>query len=375
MYTNNYMRAQVLQESLSKAIGVAARFTAARAQLPVLGNILISAGTNKLTLSATNLEMSTALTIGAKVDEVGEVTVPARTINDVVNNLKTGQIDLISEKEELKIKAGGFSLKLAGMNTADFPMVPKHVGKEAAIISREAIADALAKTLFAVSSDETRPAITGIKFAFTKTGLTLAATDGFRLSEKKLRLEKSLDGEVFILPKAPLSEIMKLSGDVSELKLSVDKEDKQVVCALENIIIASRVIEGSFPDYHKIIPTEIVFKITIDREDLLQAVKLSAVFARDAANVVKIKVLKNELVLSAEGSNSGSQEGSVEAKVEKTGNVETLEIAYNCRFLEDFLQVVKADTIEINFAGSNLPGIFKDPSDPSFLHLIMPVKI
>jgi DNA polymerase-3 subunit beta len=366
------MKVQVLQENFAKALTTASRFASTRAQLPVLGNILLSASKNKLSVSSTNLEISIALVVGAKVEKEGSITIPARTITDLISNLKPGALELEAEKEQLHVVAEKFRSTLSGMNPSDFPEIPQSIGKTASSLPKQEFLEALSQVLFAASIDETRPVLTGILLIFKKGQLLLVATDGFRLSQKKLELKATTKEGKLILPRNVLMEVLRLAGE-EEILFEAKPSDGQCVFAIDSTILSSRVLEGEFPDFEKIIPKETNLKINLDKEELLRAVKLSSVFARDSANIVEIKVLKETVELSAESQLAGSQETQVEAKVEGSGK--DFEISFNYRFLEEFLHAAKGEEVQMEFSTSSAPGVFIDPKDPSFLHLIMPVRI
>jgi DNA polymerase III subunit beta len=368
------MQVKVLQENLSKSLLVASRFASSKVQLPVLANILLSAQNNKLLISATNLEMSVCITVGAKVEEDGKITVPAKVLTDLITNLSSGQVEIKAEKERLVIKAGGFSSVVSGMNASDFPAVPQALAKSKVKMSAGDFSDALSKVLFAVSVDETRPVLTGVLLVFSGSNLILVSTDGFRLSHKKLNLDSKLDGVNIILPKGVLSEILKLAGDIDDLEVSIQKDEGQVVFGVGGIVLTSRIIEGSFPDYEKIVPKESLISLNLDKTDLLRAVKLASVFARDAANVIKFKLGKNSLSVTAESSQSGSEESEVEVKID--GEVgKDLVFAFNYRFIEEFLGVCEGESIDIKLTSPDSPALFLDAKDKDYFHIIMPVKL
>jgi DNA polymerase-3 subunit beta len=366
------VKVQVLQENLSKALLIANRFVSVRAQLPVLSNILFTAKKNKLIISSTNLENSVSISIGAKTESVGEITIPSRVIADLVSNLNPGILNISVEKERASIRSGNFKSQVSGMNASDFPSVPQVIGKNSIKIKSDEISKALNKVLFAVSTDETRPVLTGVLFLIKKNLSYLVSTDGFRLSRKKINLKGKKD-EKFIIPKNILSDLGKLSGDVDNIDFSYKVKDGQVVFGVGDSVLTSRLIEGEFPDFEKIIPKEASYKVNVDKEELLQAVKLASVFARDSANVVKFIIKKDSVLISAESKQAGSQEMEIDAKV--LGDKKDLEIAFNYRFLEEYLNVVEADDLQMEFSNSNAPGVFSDPKDSDYLHLIMPVKI
>src|SRR3989344_3825761 len=291
------MKLKILQENLSDALHIASRFTSSRAQLPVLGNILFLAKNNKLSISATNLEMSILLNLGSQVEKEGEITIPARTITDLVTNLTPGTLVLEAEKEQLSILGEGTKAVLSGMNTSDFPSIPQNVGRAFATLPKSDILDALSKVLYAVSVDETRPVLTGVLIIFRNKEIIFVSTDGFRLSQKRVKVEEAWGKEEkVILPKNVLIELTRLVKD-----------------------------EG--------------------------------------------------IELNAESQLGGSGENKIEAKIEGEGKSEHMVIAFNYRFLEDFLNSLDSEDVLISLTDPNSPGVFTDPKDPNFLHLIMPVRI
>ena len=374
------MIVQVLQENLSKSLLIASRFTSPKAQLPILGNLLLSAKKNKLLISATNLESSVSLTIGAKVEKEGELTIPAKTISDLVNNLKDGQINLKVDKEKLIITCQDFVSEISGINAGDFPSIPQPTDTNFISLNKEFFFSSLNKTLFSVSIDETRPVLTGVLLILRNEELILVSTDGFRLSQKKIKIKNlNIQEELkVIIPKNALVELLKLGEQVEDVKMFFNKKENQVVFDIFNGILASRVIEGEFPDFERIIPKNAKVKVEVDREEFLRAIKLASVFAKDSANVVKLNIFENSLKISAESSQSGKQEMGLDIKTEfedDTPKDKGFLIAYNYRFLEDFLLTAEEDVVKLEFSDPNSPGLFLDSKDPDYLHIIMPVRL
>ena len=371
------MKVQVLQENLSEALSFCSRFAGSRIQLPVLANILLKTNKNKLLVASTNLEISVSISIGAKVTKEGEITVPARTITDVVSNLGAGQINIEVDKELVKVTTNDFESSISGMNSADFPVIPHELGLNSLQLPSKDFTKALSNVLFAVSNDETRPVLTGVLTIFKSNEITLVATDGFRLSQKKLQLKGDKEEKRVILPKNALSELSRLSGAEDSIAFSFKKNENQVLLGVGNSTLATRVIEGEFPDFERIIPKETKIKVFVDKEELLRAVKLASVFARDAGNVVKVFIREDSIELSAESQTSGSQKTKVEAKVEtdilKKGT--DFVIAFNYRFLEEFLNTVGGEEVQLELSDPNAPALFLDPKDTNFLHIIMPVRL
>lgn len=371
------MKLTILQQNLANALVTASRFASTRAQLPVLGYILLSVGKTKAQISATNLEISVAANIGAKVEKEGEICIPARVITELVTSLPEEPLTLESDKEQLKITSSGFSGSVLGMNSSDFPKIPNSFGKEKSFsIPKKELSAALAKVTFAASIDETRPVLTGVLFIWGKGELTLVATDGFRLSLKKIKVQGISGVSHVVLPKLILSEISRASYESDEVAMSLREKEKQAIFEIDNTVLSSRLLEGEYPDFEKIIPKTSHLKVRLDKEEMLRAVKLASVFARESSNILKIKILKESIKITAESGQSGSQETKVDAKVEGgASSGGDFEIAFNFRFLEEFLHSVEGGEVRMEFSNPSSPGLFADSTDQDYVHLIMPVKL
>lgn len=363
------MKLQVLQDKLAFGLSITSRFASTRAQLPVLGNILFKTDKQKLILSATNLENSVSLSLGAKIDSQGEITLPAKNVYEIVNNLKTGQVELEEVKENVKLSASDFEATLQGVNSSDFPSVPVSLPQKTLQLELKDFKEALDLVLFSTSADETRPILTGVYFIVDKD-LTLVATDGFRLSETKVNCKGSGKGN-YILPRNILGELGRIDGMGDRISIAFDKSNNQVLFEVGEAVFSSRVLAGDFPDYKTRIPNKFDTTVDVSKSDLDKAIKLASVFARDAANVVKIECKGKNLKITSESSSVGSQESKIPASIE--GN--DITVAFNYKFLVDMLRSIKGESVQVNLNGSNDPVVFKDPEQNDYLHLIMPVKI
>lgn len=370
------MKFTVLQEDLVKATNIASRFASSKVQLPVLANILLETSKNKLILSATNLEMSVAIGMGAKIEKEGSITVSAKSFHEIISNLEKGQIEFEVEKENISIKSSGFESQLSGMNSADYPKIPNTIPSDFIQIEGKVMIKTLQKILFSVSVDETRPVLTGVLFSFADDKAVLVSTDGFRLSKEEINLKLSIV-DSFVLPKGTLSEMSRLLEESDNFKLSYQKKNNQIVFEVSNMVISSRVIEGNFPDYEKIIPQTSKIKINVGKQELVKAVKLASVFAKDSANVIKIKVTANNLEVYSESSKLGKQKKIIEARIVDDFGIgeDGFVIAFNYRFVEEFLSSLSSDDVEIIFNDPNAAGVFRSAKDKNFLHIIMPVRI
>lgn len=368
------MQLETLQEDLVRALAICSRFTSTRVQLPVLANILLEASKNKLNISATNLEMSVALSVGAKVEEEGKLTVPSRIITEIVSNLNKGQLFLKSEKENLIVKNSDVESKLSGMNASDFPDIPSGLGSGNILFSLNDFALVNSKVLFSVSSEETRPVLTGVLTILRDNEVSFVATDGFRLSQLKMKKNTSVDEEKrIIIPKSTLSEVVRVSSD-ENINFSYKKSDNMILFGYDNALLSSRIIEGEFPDFERIIPKESGIKLDVDKDDFLRNIKLASVFAKDSANVIKMEIGKGFINVLSESQQYGKQNSKLDAKID--GDVpEKFVIAFNFKFLEDFVNSVVGQNIKMEMSGPSDPVLFLDPKTNDYLHIIMPIRL
>lgn len=365
------MNVQVRQEDLRNATLIASRFVSTRPQIPVLGNILLNTSKNKLTISSTNLEMFAKIEIGVKVEEEGTITVPARHFLEIVSNLKPDVVKLVSDKDNLIIKSEGFSSRLAGLPSSEFPNISDKANLKLVRFERDKIFSSIHSVIFSSSFDETRPVLTGVLFYKKGDKLVLVSTDGYRLSLSEVG-DFEFPFEKVIVPKNILNEIVRFSDDDS-FDFGYDDKESTVVFKFKDAVLMSRVIAGEYPDFEKIIPRDFKTTVFLDKDDLIRALKLASVFAKDSSNVVRLLVDsgKRSVRFLAENQMSGSQESVLEAEVEG----EDLEIGFNYKFLLDFVDSVKGERVEMSFNDSSSPGRFRDVSNKNYLHIIMPVKI
>jgi len=367
----------VLKENLVKALSIVNKAISIKPTLPILLNILLKTENNQLKLSATNLELGLVVTLGAKIEQEGEITIPGKLLIEFINSLTTEKIELVLKDNNLIVKTDKTHASFTTSSTSDFPPFPD-VPKNGKTFPINKIKEAILRTVFAASNDESRPVLTGIKTIISSGIMSFTATDGYRLSINKVEITDKKENLEIILPATSLLEVIRIAEilKAEEVGFFIIENKNQVVFTLSGVNIFTRVIDGEFPNVEKIIPVEFKTKVTIDRDQLFQSVKTTSLFARGAANIVKIKVEKDGLRLSANTPQVGSDEDYVEAKVEG----EEMEIAFNYRFLLDLLNNFPEELVIFESSGSLNPGVFKPANTKqstigSFLHLIMPVRV
>jgi len=370
------MKIAVLQENLAKGIGIVSRMVATKAQLPVLSNILMVAEKGKLKLSATNLETGINLWLGGKVEKEGKITVPAKVLADLVNSLPQETVEMEVLEEKLTVRAGRFRAVMNGIGAEEFPEVPSVKGKEkekGIKIKAKELRESLFRVVVAAGTDEARPVFTGVKLELSRAKMRMAATDGYRLSVKEIKgIKGGEEKKEMVVPAKALAELGKvLTAEEEEVSLVAVEEEKQLLMVYKDMEIVSRLIEGVFPDFDKIIPSTSTTKIELDKEELERAARAAAVFARDSANIVRFKIQGEKLVISANAPQVGENEISLSG--EKTG--EDAEMAFNSRYLLEMLSVVEGEKLKLETSGALSPGVFRVVGEEGFLHIIMPVRV
>jgi len=366
------MKINVLAENLKKGLSIAMRGVSTRVQLPILSTILLKASKEGLVLSATDLELSFRVKVRAKVSEEGEIAVPAKLFADLAATLPVGVVDLSDRKQTLIIEGEKVRAEVVGQSSEEFPALPKAKGKGLEIEVAELI-EKVERVGVAAAKDDARPILAGVLWVLDKKQITLAATDGYRLGVDYFKndVPETLgDSQKFVLPVRALMELVRvLEPAMKTVKVEFDNDKQQVIFLAEDIEMSSRLIAGEFPPYTKVIPTEKKITVVIDKEALLEAVKRASLFARDSANVVKLAVTGEGVAVTAQSDQMGGSQTTIEAEVEG----DEVTIAFNARYLLDYLGVVREDRVTLETEGELKPAVFRiEKSD--FLHVIMPVR-
>ncbi|HSW79346.1 MAG TPA: DNA polymerase III subunit beta [Candidatus Saccharimonadales bacterium] len=362
------MKLQVTQENLNRALGTVARVANARGTLPILSNILIKTVNNRLSIAATNLDIAITHYIGAKVSDEGSVTVPARLMQDFVSSLPPGVIELDLEETKLRIATDQYKSVVNGIASDDFPVMPAITGGKSWTIPGPQLKKALQQVIIAASGDESRPVLTGVLFHTVDGELLLAATDSYRLAEKKLGSNKN---EVNLLvPASAAQDLLRIVSDFED-DAKITHDDQQVLFQVGDVDLVARLIDGKYPDYRKLIPAKFETQAVVKRSDLLNVTKVSSLFARESAGSVTIKVDEKAgtLQIHSIASQLGENTATAEGKITGGGS-----ITLNSRYLLDALHALDGDDVSFCFNGKLEPTLLKDPKTDDYLHIIMPLK-
>lgn len=362
------MKLQVTQENLNRALGSVARVANSRGTLPILSNVLIKTSNNRLSLSATNLDIAITHYIGAKVNEEGSITVPARLMQDFVGSLPDGIINLDLEDSKLHVTTDQYKSVVNGMMADDFPVMPAISEGKSWKLSGASLKKGLQQVVFAASSDETRPVLTGVLLQTAAGKLNMAATDSYRLAEKQLGANK--ENVQLLIPASAMQDLLRVLGD-SDDDVKVTHDDLQILFQVGDVELVTRLVEGKYPDYHKLIPETFATTATLKRSDFVNVTKVSSLFARESAGSVTIEVdeVAGQLSIRSVASQLGENTATATAKVTGSGS-----ITLNSRYLLDGLNAFSGEEVQLGFNGKLEPTLLSDPTNGDYRHVIMPLK-
>ncbi len=367
------MKISVLQQDLLPSLQAVSRSIGTRSQLPVLDNVLLSADGSKLKIAATNLEIGVIKRISVDVEAPGEITVPAKTLVDIISGLGPVKMEIETSGEILSIRSGNFKGTINGIAASEFPVIPVSEGE--GISFKSDVFASVAQVLFAAAVDEGRPVLTGILTEASQGKLDFVATDGFRLAHRRVKTEKEARFFKSLIPRRTFEEVIRiisedLSGDQT-IDLATSKTQNQIIFTIGQTIVSSRLIEGQFPAWEKIIPTEIKTRATVEKEQFLKALKLAAVFAKNEANIVVLTSRESKLGLKSQAKELGSQENEIDSQIEG----DPIQIAFNAKFLQDAVSACPSMQVLMEFSGPLSACLIKPVGMEGLEYIVMPVRL
>lgn len=374
------MKVSCLQDNLAKGLSIVGRAVNPRSTLPVLGNVLIETDHGRLKLSATNLEIVITCWIGAKVLEEGKITIPARTFADLVNTLPPDQVDLTLTEttQTVKVACGRVEANIKGLDAQEFPLVPSPDKENRIRVEAAVLKQMISQVAFAAATDDTRPILTGVSTIFTGNELLMAATDGFRLSLRAAHIPGYVEDKLsLIVPSRALIDVARIIGeDLEAVYISMPKDRNQIIFDMDNVVLVSQLIDGSFPDYQPIIPKRFNTRTTVSTAEFRKACKTTDIFARDSSNTARVRVEPGDglspayAIVAANSVETGNNEAVVDASVEG----EPVEIAFNIKYMTEVLNVIETPQVALETLGPMEPGVLKPVGDNDFIHIIMPMQ-
>jgi DNA polymerase III subunit beta len=375
------MKVSVLQENLAHGLNIVSRAVASRSTLPVLSNVLVATDEGRLRLSATNLDLGITCWIGAKVGEEGSTTVPARTFTDLVGTLPSDRVemDLNLRTQTLNVRCGASKTDIKCIDAQEFPPMPVPDMANSIQINVSDLKEMIHQVVFAASTDEARPVLTGVQLVVEGTKITLSAADGFRLSVRSAALSTVAPRPInVIIPARALSELARIAADGEQaITMVVPPGRGQVIFRLKDIELVSQLIEGAYPDLSQVIPRASKTRTILTTSTFLKACKQAEIFAREGSHIARIEIKPgNEMEpgvveITGQSEETGSNLTVMDATIEGEGLV----IAFNVRFLREVLDVIRTANVALETNTDTSPGVIRPTGEDDFLHVIMPMHL
>jgi len=380
------MKITCLQENLSRGLAVVGRAVANRATLPVIHNVLLSVDQSMLKLSATNLEIAMTTWVGAKIEEEGSITVPARLLSEFVNSLPNDPINLQLDEGSglLEISSGSSKAHINITDASEFPPIPTVDDGIAAEVDPLVLRSAITRVAFAAATEESRPVLTGVELKLDESKFTMAAADGFRLAVHHGALLKPVPEEMsVIIPARTMNELNRLINDREEpVEILMTPAKGQVMFRIrggDTVEIVSQLLQGTFPNYEQLIPQSYTTRAVMDLPTVLRAARTASIFARDGSNIIRMHLMPAEadteppkVEISARSEEVGDNEDTVDLD-EIEG--EEGKIAFNSRYLLDVLSVLEKGKVALETTTSSSPGVFKPTDSDDYIHVVMPMFV
>ena len=362
------MKITVNQKNLKKALILVEKVVSKNTPLPILNNILLKTENGRLKVSATNLEIGVNYIIGAKIEEVGQIAVPARIISDFIGNIIDDKVSLTTKNNILSINSERYKTQILGFDAKDFPIIPKIKSKPLALIPTKLLKNSLITVLDSVAVSETRPELSGVFVDFNNDKIVFAATDSFRLTEKNVDF-KNVQKQSFIIPRNTVVELIRIAGEL-EGDLAFNTSDNQISFSNDDFEIVSRVIDGNYPDYKKVIPEKFVSKVLVRKDELDKTIRLAGLFSTNISDI-KINCSEGKMAILAKNADKGEIETLIDASLKN----QPFEVSLNFHYLLDGLKILDTEKVVMEFTGQGSPLVIRPNDDKKdVVYLIMPLR-
>ncbi|MFP3975546.1 MAG: DNA polymerase III subunit beta, partial [Dehalococcoidia bacterium] len=358
------MQLSCLQGNLVRGLGTVSRAVGNRSVLPITTHILLTTDNSRLKLAATNLEVAVSCWVGAKIEEEGDIAIPAALLTDFVSSLPNDKIEMstVSGTPTIELKCANFEAHISGQNADEFPPIPQIGEGVAGQVDANLIRNAIDQVIFAAATDDSRPVLTGIFTQFSNDTLTLVAADGFRLAVHTLPLAAPVGEDMgIIIPARSLRELGRLLRDQEDpVEVTINPQRSQVLFRLKNAEIVSQLIQGTFPNYSQLIPQSYNTRAVINVAEFLRAIKSASVFARDGGGIVRLTTIPGDglspgkISISSQAEEVGDDVGEVSASVEGPES----KIAFNSKYLMDVFSVLNDEQVALETTDPSSPGVF-----------------
>ncbi|MDA7520839.1 DNA polymerase III subunit beta [bacterium] len=366
------MKLTIGQEEFITGLQAVQNVVSTRTTLPILSNVLLNAVGDRLTLTATDLDVTISKTVEAKVEMDGSFTMPVKKLLSIAREVGGSQIEMDVSKNQCSIKSGSSAYRVNGLPAEEFPPIPNFSGQTTIQMPQDTVKTMLRRTSFAVSTDENRYVLNGLYLSFKENKLTMVATDGRRLAlaEEDVELKDDNPLEV-IVPTKAIQELSRSLGDKGDVEIKIT--ENQVSFGLKEndgtgSLIVSKLVEGAYPNYKQVIPAESKHRVTLDKEELFHALRRAEIMTSEKANSVKLTFTENNLTFTANSPEVGESRETMAIKYDG----EETSIAFNPQFFIDPLKALEEDEVHFEFTDQLSPGVVKVKHP--FLYVIMPMR-
>ncbi|MFH0853497.1 MAG: DNA polymerase III subunit beta [bacterium] len=364
------MKFSCTQENLHQGLEIVSRASGKNAALPILSNILISAESTSVRLTATNLEIGISCLVRGKVESEGAYTVQSRLLNEFVSLLPGDRIDVGTENESLKLKTDQTQTTIKGLPAEEFPLIPKIEKINPIKIDPTELKRAISQVIFAAAQDNTRPEINGVYLEIKDKELIMAATDSYRLSEKKIALENTKEPKKAIIPTRALQELLRILDNEAGQTILYITENQLLAC-IGDIELVSRLIEGQYPDYSQIIPQEAKTTATLPVAELTRIIKAASLFCKTGINDINIKLEPGKrITINTANTQVGEHATGLEGDIVGQPSA----CVFNYRYLLDGLGSIETEDVILEITDSESPGLLKPTNKQPHQYLIMPIR-
>ena len=363
------MKFRISKEAFLDGLQKVQHVVSSRTTLPILSNVLIVAKDGRIQFTTTDLDVGITGSVEAQIDKEGATTLPARRLVSIVRELPTSEIEVsVDAKNHASIRSGPAFFKIIGLSDSEFPPLPDFQGSKEFRIPQVVLRDGLRKTAYAISSDETRYVLNGIFASFRDGKMTLVATDGRRLAmvDSDLEFPASHETDV-IIPTKAVQELQRLLGETGEVIVKLT--DNQVSFTIGDSLLASKLIEGNYPNYRQVIPGDALERVVISREALLETVRRVSLLASDKSNSVKLVFSENQIEVTANSPDVGEAQESMDVIYQG----KPMQIAFNPEFLQAPLRALETTDVYLDLIDEMSPGVLR--IEGTFLYVLMPMRV
>lgn len=365
------MKIGTTKEKLTRAVQLAERITGKKETLPVLSCVLIDARGHELLIRATNLEAGIEASCPAEVSEEGVVAVPASILSQTIRTIQGDKVTLHTEDSNLIMESRGSKTLIKAVPHDEFPVLPAQSEGSGIVISRERLLEGLQSVLYAASASMIRPELGSVLVSISGEGLVCAATDSFRLAEKRVTAVRSEVSQDLLVPLKHAVELVHVLEHLAVGEVEVFVDDAQMVVVGDGTRFISRIVDGSFPNYKEIIPKTFTTEATLLKGDFAELLRKARVFSGAEQNIaMQIYPSRKVFTATARSADVGEMSDTVEAAL----SGEDLEISFHIGYLADFLSSVRADSLVLGFSGAGRPLVIRGVGDAGFTYLVMPLN-